>query len=153
MSLIAGSLLFFFPVECWAQIQTGSEVFYRIDDESLFTNAPTANYRQYKPASPLYLVGKVTHYDKKSGLVTIKPAYFIYTCSKTSEIWIKTETIMIERIQKDQHSIRKTCTINDLSTTKRRADVNPFSEHVLSVLTRNNIETSTENCPIVYSKR
>lgn len=125
------------------EIRKGNVVFFQI---SQHMKAPAI----YKMQVPLYVVGKVV--SIKDSRVEIKPDYYLYTCSYSSEEWVKTSTMILEK-QSYEGEIVKTETLN-VSTHanyfEKLYSVRPCTEEALKVLTRD-VFIPAASCPKVIA--
>lgn len=125
------------------QIRKGSLVFFKISRE---LKAPAI----YQVQVPFYVVGKVIAI--KNSRVEINPQYYLYTCSKSSDEWIKTSKTVFEK-QSFEQKILST-EILDASTHANYSEdlycVRPLTNTALKELTRDRF-IPLESCPKVIA--
>ena len=125
------------------QIRKGSLVYFKISRE---LKAPAI----YQVQVPFYVVGKVV--TIKNSRVEIDPEYYLYTCSKSSDQWIKTPKTIFEK-QSFERKVVSTETLeadSQKNYSKELSLIRPLTDAVLKELTRD-IFISVESCPKVIA--
>ena len=135
-------------------IRTGSQVFFQMNREEFLRIDGAIPRGIYHFQQKLYVIGTLISQNKNYGTAEVRVKYFLYTCFDTSETWIKTRKINIERHSYEDKLLRtETRDLNIESKYKTKIYLlRPFSETVNEALTRGNIVNTTSGCPTLISK-
>lgn len=110
------------------KITKGDTVFWHIIDQRVHVNI-------YQLQSPVYIVGVVENFNH--GYVDIVPQYYLYACSMSSEQWIKSPRITVEKTSyyKQVEALEVWDVAQRIHYRKRLGLVKPWTQEVQKVLT------------------
>lgn len=143
----------FFDVNA-QDFKTGNMVFFRMQQQKVLELNGKIPRGIYKFDKKLYIVGTIVSQKKKYNLADVQVKYYLYTCSNTSETWIKTNKIQVQKRLKTDQLI--TTEVWDATESLKYQQniyyLRPFTNEALEVLTRGNILQTTDSCPIIIAK-
>lgn len=135
-------------------LKNGDWVFYRMLEYRIYAKTAGAHHAIYRLQNPVYVVGIYNKPNPNYDIVEVDARYFLYTCSDLSEEWIKSPSIILEKMSNkgELESIEQIST-NKISTHKRKTyEVNPFNNEVVKYLTKNQITEDKSSCINIKAK-
>ncbi|WP_156039937.1 hypothetical protein [Aureispira sp. CCB-QB1] len=153
-NLLATSI-FMLPYFSYAQkIKTGNTAFFKMDEQQFSKLDGPIPRGIYKFKVPLYIAGYVTTQDTRYGHADLKAQYFLYTCSDTSDTWIQTTKITVEKYSYTGELVATE--IWDLSKEnlyrKKAYYLRPLTGEAIKVLTRDKVVYKTDSCPRIKAQ-
>lgn len=126
-------------------LSKGDTVFWRIIDNRVHVNV-------YRIQAPLYIVGTVISISKKYGRVEIMPQYYLYACSMSSEEWIKSPRVTVEKksYYKELEKLEIWDVQQPIHYAEKTALVRPWTDEAQKALTRG-VFVSLASCPRIIA--
>lgn len=105
----------------------------------------------YHFENPLYIIGNITKQDLRYASVEIKAASFLYTCSHTSDVWIQTSKITVEKYSFEGKLVgTEVWDLEKESTYKQKIHLlRPHTAEMMEVLTKGKVISKTNECPVM----